>query len=59
LISASRIYQFYPYLPHFIELSIDIVSGMRLQAGAHATSRQQPDNYQQVYEMLVSDRTAC
>jgi hypothetical protein len=50
--------QFYPYLPYFVELSIDIVSGMRLQAGA-------PRHYggsnrtiiKQAYEMLVSDRT--
>jgi len=49
---------FYPYLPHFIELSIDIVSGMRLTPGA-------PQHYggsnrtiiKQVHEMLVSERT--
>ncbi|MHC5728399.1 MAG: hypothetical protein ACYTXY_30665, partial [Nostoc sp.] len=27
--------QFYPYLPHFIEMSIDIMSGIRLQPGAN------------------------
>lgn len=51
--------QFYPYLPHFIELSIYIMSGIRLQPGA-------PRHYggsnrtiiKQAYEMLVSDRTA-
>jgi hypothetical protein len=51
--------QFYPYLPHFVELSIAIMSGIRLQPGA-------PRHYggsnrtiiKQAYEMLVSDRTA-
>ena len=51
--------QFYPYLPHFIELSIYIMSGIRLQPGA-------PRHYggsnrtiiKQAYEMLVSERTA-
>ena len=51
--------QFYPYLPHYVELSIGIMSGVRLQPGA-------PKHYggsnrtiiKQAYEMLVSDRTA-
>jgi hypothetical protein len=50
--------QFYPYPPHYIDLSISIVSGLRLQPGA-------PKQYggsnrtiiKQAYEMLVSDRT--
>jgi hypothetical protein len=50
--------QFYPYLPHFIELSIDIISGLRLQPGA-------PRHYggsnrtiiKQAYEMLASRQT--
>ena len=49
---------FYPYLPHFIELSIDIESGMRLGSAT-------PQHYggsnrtmiKQAYEMLVSERT--
>jgi hypothetical protein len=57
-VSENDFVQFYPYLPHFVELSIDIVSGMRLQAGA-------PRHYggsnrtiiKQTYEMLVSERT--
>ena len=50
--------QFYPYLPHFIELSIDIVSGMRLQAGApRHIGGSNRTIIKQVYEMLVSDRT--
>src|SRR5205814_2417672 len=51
--------QFYPYPPHFVELSISIMSGIRLQPGA-------PRHYggsnrtiiKQAYEMLVSERTA-
>src|SRR5439155_6654769 len=51
--------QFYPYPPHYIDLCIGIMSGIRLQPGA-------PRHYggsnrtiiKQAYEMLVSDRTA-
>ncbi|NLF02163.1 MAG: BREX system P-loop protein BrxC [Anaerolineales bacterium] len=50
--------QHYPYLPHYIDLSIDIVSGLRLQAdsprhigGSNRTI------IKQTYEMLVSPRT--
>jgi len=50
--------QFYPYPPHYIDLCISIVSGLRLQPGA-------PKQYggsnrtiiKQAYEMLVSERT--
>lgn len=50
--------QFYPYPPHFVELSIDIVSGIRLQPGA--TRHLGGSNrtlIKQAHEMLVSDRT--
>jgi hypothetical protein len=58
-ITADSFIQFYPYLPHYIDLCISIVSGIRLQPGA-------PKHYggsnrtiiKQAYEMLVSDRTA-
>ncbi|HEV8712698.1 MAG TPA: BREX system P-loop protein BrxC, partial [Candidatus Binatia bacterium] len=51
--------QFYPYVPHYIDLCIGIMSGIRLQPGA-------PRHYggsnrtiiKQAYEMLVFDRTA-
>src|SRR5437667_4254811 len=57
-ITASDFVQFYPYPPHYIELCIGIMSGIRLQPGA-------PRHYggsnrtiiKQAYEMLVSDRT--
>jgi len=50
--------QFYPYLPHFVDLSIDIMSGIRLEPGA--TRHLGGSNrtiIKQAYEMLVSDRT--
>lgn len=51
--------QFYPYPPHFIELSIDIMSGIRLQPGApkHLGGSNRTI-IKQAYEMLVSRRTA-
>lgn len=58
-VSESDFVQFYPYPPHYIDLCISIMSGVRLQPGA-------PRHYggsnrtiiKQAYEMLVSDRTA-
>lgn len=57
-VDRSSFVQFYPYLPHFIELSIKVVSGIRLQPGA--TRHLGGSNrtiIKQAYEMLVSDRT--
>ncbi|AFY60111.1 BREX system P-loop protein BrxC [Synechococcus sp. PCC 6312] len=58
-ISESDFIHFYPYPPHYIDLCIGIMSGIRLQPGA-------PRHYggsnrtiiKQAYEMLVSERTA-
>ena len=58
-ISEADFVHFYPYPPHYIDLCIGIMSGIRLQPGA-------PRHYggsnrtiiKQAYEMLVSDRTA-
>lgn len=58
-ISEADFVHFYPYPPHYIELCIGIMSGIRLQPGA-------PKHYggsnrtiiKQAYEMLVSERTA-
>jgi len=57
-IAETDFVQFYPYPPHYIDLCISVVSGMRLQPGA-------PKQYggsnrtiiKQSYEMLVSERT--
>ncbi|MGA7384909.1 MAG: hypothetical protein WBW81_09565 [Methylocella sp.] len=58
-IDEADFVQFYTYPPHYIELCIGIMSGIRLQPGA-------PRHYggsnrtiiKQAYEMLVSERTA-
>ncbi|MEW6425901.1 MAG: BREX system P-loop protein BrxC [Bacillota bacterium] len=57
-ISEEDFVQFYPYLPHFVELSIDIMSGIRLQPGApkHLGGSNRTI-IKQAYEMLVSERT--
>ena len=58
-VTADEFVQFYPYLPHFVDLSIDIVSGMRLQPGApRHIGGSNRTIIKQAYEMLVSDRTA-
>ncbi|MCL4299606.1 MAG: BREX system P-loop protein BrxC [Anaerolineae bacterium] len=58
-INAADFVSFYPYLPHFLELSIDIMSGIRLQPGApkHLGGSNRTI-IKQAYEMLVSPRTA-
>ena len=57
-VSEDDFIQFYPYLPHFVELSIDIVSGMRLQAGANRQiGGSNRTIIKQAYEMLVSSHT--
>lgn len=50
--------QYYPYLPHFVDLSIDIMSGIRLQPGApkHLGGSNRTI-IKQAYEMLVHPRT--
>lgn len=58
-INLDDFIHFYPYPPHYIDLCIGIMSGIRLQPGA-------PRHYggsnrtiiKQAYEMLVSERTA-
>lgn len=57
-ITAVEFTQFYPYLPHFIDISIDIVSGIRLHAGGpRHIGGSNRTIIKQTYEMLVSDRT--
>src|SRR5437867_5956065 len=58
-ITENDYVQFYPYLPHFVELSIDIMSGIRLQPGApKQLGGSNRTIIKQAYEMLVSERTA-
>ena len=50
--------QFYPYLPHYVDLSIDIMSGIRLQPGApRQLGGSNRTIIRQAYEMLVNERT--
>lgn len=57
-VSREEFVQFYPYLPHFVDLSIDIVSGIRLQPGASRhIGGSNRTIIKQAYEMLVSERT--
>jgi len=59
-VNEAEFIQFYPYLPHFVELSIDIISGIRLQHGGSVVHLGGSNRtiIKQTYEMLVSDRTA-
>ena len=57
-VTAGEFVRFYPYLPHFVDLSIDIVSGMRLQPGApRHIGGSNRTIIKQAYEMLISERT--
>lgn len=57
-VSRDEFIAFYPYLPHFVDLSIDIVSGIRLQPGASRhIGGSNRTIIKQAYEMLVSERT--
>lgn len=57
-VSERGFVEFYPYLPHYVDLSIDIMSGIRFQEG---TTRHVGGSNRtiisQVYEMLVNPRT--
>jgi hypothetical protein len=57
-LNEANFVQFYPYPPHFIELSIYIASGIRLQPGApRSVGGSNRTIIKQAYEMLVSPRT--
>ena len=50
--------EFYPYLPHLIELSLDILAGIRLQPNAPKYIESNNRTLvKQSFEMLMSDRT--
>jgi hypothetical protein len=49
--------RFYPYLPHLLDLSIDIVTGIRLDPNAPKDPCGNGTVVKQSFEMLVSDRT--
>jgi hypothetical protein len=50
--------QFYPYLPHLIDLSIDILAGLRLQPNApRYLGSSNRTMVKQTFEMLMSEQT--
>lgn len=57
-LSRQEFIQYYPYLPHFIDISIQIVSGLRNQSGAfRQLGGSNRTIIKQAHEMLVSERT--
>jgi len=57
-VSEDEFVQFYPYPPHYIDICISIMSGIRLQPGApRHFGGSNRTIIKQAYEMLVSDRT--
>lgn len=57
-ISEEDFIQFYPYPPHYIDIGISIMSGIRLQPGApRHFGGSNRTIIKQAYEMLVSNRT--
>lgn len=57
-ISEGDFIQFYPYPPHYIDIGISIMSGIRLQPGApRHFGGSNRTIIKQAYEMLVSNRT--
>ncbi|MCX8207900.1 MAG: BREX system P-loop protein BrxC, partial [Methanothrix sp.] len=58
-VTEEEFIQCYPYLPHFIDISIDIMSGIRMQPGApRHLGGSNRTIIKQAYEMLVNERTA-
>lgn len=57
-VSEEDFIQFYPYPPHYIDIGITIMSGIRLQPGApRHFGGSNRTIIKQAYEMLVSNRT--
>jgi hypothetical protein len=49
--------RFYPYLPHLIDLSVDILAGIRQHPNSPNAGDSNRTLVKQAFEMLVSDRT--
>jgi hypothetical protein len=57
-IDRTSFIRLYPYLPYQIDLSIDIVSGLRLKRGAHRhVGGSNRTIIKQAQEMMINDRT--
>lgn len=58
-VSENDFVQFYPYPPHYIDICISIMSGIRLQPGApRHMGGSNRTIIKQTHEMLVNERTA-
>lgn len=58
-ISEDDFVQFYPYPPHYIDICISVMSGIRLQPGApRHLGGSNRTIIKQAHEMLVNERTA-
>lgn len=56
-VTQKNFISFYPYLPHYVDLSIDIMSGIRLQPGAQRhIGGSNRTIIKQAQQMLVSNR---
>ncbi len=53
----NQFVRFYPYTPHWIDLSVDIMAGIRRHPGAQDLDAGNPTIVRQAFEMLMSDRT--
>lgn len=57
-ITEEKFIRFYPYLPYYIDLSINIMSGIRLQPGApRHFGGSNRTIIKQAYEMMINERT--
>ena len=58
LIEPSNFCSLYPYVPYQVELSIDIVAGLRLKRGAHRhVGGSNRTIIKQAQQMMINDRT--
>ena len=55
--NEDQFVQFYPYLPHFLNLSRDVMAGIRLRPDSPNPGSGNRTIVRQCWEMLVSDRT--
>jgi hypothetical protein len=53
----DRFVRYYPYLPHLMDLSMDIMAGIRRHPNAPKHTAADCSMVKQVFEMLASDRT--
>ena len=49
--------RYYPYLPHVVELSIDVLTGLRMQSDMQGETADDRPIVHQVFDLLMSSRT--